>query len=222
MSGHKGAVFHSFDPDAEIEFHRRHLPHWFQAGAATFVTFRTIDSMPREVVQRWHDEIASWLAANGHSADVESDALPDAESLPGRLQAEYRRVRTRGWHDRLDQCHGTCVLRHPMLASIVADTLLHFDRERYDLDCFVVMPNHVHLITQFRNGYTLKKQTDSWLRFSARKINRQLGQKGAFWQPEPFDHLIRSERQFQYLRNYIQSNPVLAGLRQNEFLYWTA
>lgn len=219
MSGHHGAVFHSFDPDAEIDFRSRHLPHWFQAGVAIFVTFRTIDSMPRAVVQRWHDEIVSWLAANGYAANVSSDVLPDAELLPARLRAEYRRVRSLGWHDCLDQCHGACVLRRPELARIVANTLLHFDGERYDLDCFVVMPNHVHVILQFRADFTLAKQTDSWLRFSARKINGRLRQKGAFWQAEPFDHLIRSERQFLYLRNYIRDNPKKAGLRRGEFLY---
>jgi REP element-mobilizing transposase RayT len=217
----KPVSFRAFDRDAEIDSSSRHLPHWFQVGVATFVTFRTFDSMPRDVVQRWHDEIAEWLRDNGHDGGVDPGQLPTPGSLPERLQAEYRRVRSRGWQGRLDQCHGQCVLRRPELARIVADTLLHFDGNRYDLDSFVVMPNHVHLIVQFRTGFHLRQQTESWLRFSATKINRRLGRKGAFWQAEPFDHLVRSERQFEYLQSYIQENPKKANLSKGEFIYWT-
>ena len=220
MSGHKRTVFHPFDRDAEIEFRSRHLPHWFQAGVATFVTFRTIDSMPRNVVRQWHDEILQWLGKNGFCPDGPPDRLPEIESLPGELQAEYRRVRNRGWQDHLDHCHGACVLRRPELARLVTESLLHFNAERYNLDCFVIMPNHVHLIVQFREGFTLRQQTDSWLRYSARQINLRLQRKGAFWQAEPFDHLIRSEMQFEYLRDYIRDNPQRAGLQTGKFVYW--
>ena len=40
-------VFNSLDPEAEINISERNLPHWFQVGAATFVTFRTADSIPK-------------------------------------------------------------------------------------------------------------------------------------------------------------------------------
>ncbi len=49
----RGSVqFHALDPHAEIEVAERYLPHWLQVGAATFVTFRTADSIPAEVVDR--------------------------------------------------------------------------------------------------------------------------------------------------------------------------
>ena len=38
-------VFNSLDLEAEIDISQRNLPHWFQAGAATFVTFRIADSI---------------------------------------------------------------------------------------------------------------------------------------------------------------------------------
>src|SRR5690606_28274133 len=118
--------------------------------------------------------------------------------------------------------HGECVLKRPTLATIVADTLKYFDGDRYDLDCLVVMPNHVQLLVQFRQGTTLGEQTKIWLRYSARLINDQLGRNGKFWQSEPFDHLIRSAEQFEYVRRYIAHNPAKANLRQGEFLYWSS
>jgi type I restriction enzyme R subunit len=53
------------------------------------------------------------------------------------------------WHDALDAGHGACVLRQPDLATIVGNSLRHFDGERYLMLDFVVMPNHVHLLASF-------------------------------------------------------------------------
>ena len=94
----------------------------------------------------------------------------------------------------LDTCQGRCVLRQPELAQIVADSLLHFDKKRYRMGDFVVMPNHVHLLAAFPNPEATRTQIGSWLHFTATQIHRLLGEKGHFWQQEPFDHLVRSER----------------------------
>jgi len=34
-----------------------------------------------------------------------------------------------------------------------------------------------------------------------------------------FDHLVRSQAQFDYLRGYIANNPKIAGLREGKFLH---
>jgi hypothetical protein len=51
-------------------------------------------------------------------------------------------------------------------------------------------------------------------------INRATGESGAFWQPEPFDHIIRSNVQFCYLQDYIADNPKKANLGQADVLHW--
>ena len=208
--------FQAFDPEAEVHRESRCLPHWFQPGVATFITFRTADSMPQHVIEQWHEELRVWLISKGQASLVNSNQLPNLDGLPLRLQAEYRKVRDRGWQTRLDECHGECLLGNPELREIVVDSLLHFQGERYQVDCLVVMPNHVHLIAQFAKEYPLRKQSAGWLRYSARKINEILGRRGPFWQAEPFDHLIRSPSQFQYLRRYVADNPAKAKLRASE------
>ena len=50
-------VFGSFDPDAEVEVTQRNLPHWFQPGAAMFITFRAANSLPEDVILRWQREL---------------------------------------------------------------------------------------------------------------------------------------------------------------------
>ena len=58
------------------------------------------------------------------------------------------------------------------------------------------------------------------MRYTARKINDQLSRQGELWQSETFDHIVRSERQFEYLQSYIADNPKRANLRENEYLLW--
>jgi len=45
-----------FDRDADFDVTKRNLPHWEQAGAIYFITFRTFDSLPIPVVQQWRCE----------------------------------------------------------------------------------------------------------------------------------------------------------------------
>jgi type I restriction enzyme R subunit len=113
------------------------------------------------------------------------------------------------------------VLRRPELAGLVAKSLRHFDGERYLMLDFVVMPNHVHLLAAFPDEAAMLAQCESWKHYTATGINRALGQKGRFWQADAFDHLVRSERQFAYLRHYIADNPKKAGLRAGEYLHYS-
>jgi type I restriction enzyme R subunit len=64
-------------------------------------------------------------------------------------------------------------------------------------------------------------QCESWKHYTAAQINRQLSQKGRFWQQDAFDHLIRTEGQFEYLRRYIAGNPAKARLGIGEFLHYS-
>ncbi len=42
-----------------------------------------------------------------------------------------------------------------------------------------------------------------------------LGRKGAFWQHESYDHVVRNENEFMRILEYIANNPVKAGLVKN-------
>jgi len=213
-------VFHAFDPNADVERSARHLPHWFQPGVAVFITFRTADSLPKKVLELWHRELLDWLRRRDLPTEL-AFAPERLDELDQAHRNEFQKLRKQLWQRHLDDCHGACVLKQPAFAEEVAKSLRHFDGERYDLDSFVIMPNHVHVLVQFRPSITMRQQLTSWLRFSATQINRRLGTSGVFWQSEPFDHLIRSAEQFEYLRRYIAENPRKAKLKAGEFLYWS-
>ncbi|MEX0867270.1 MAG: hypothetical protein WD030_07920 [Pirellulales bacterium] len=216
----KGVVWNFYDRHGETLVTQRNRPHWDQSGALTFVTFRLADSMPKAVLQRWEAEQQEWLARNGLAqSELAQFALRNDVSEPIRRQ--FLKFRRQRWHDSLDDCHGACVLREPRLARIVADSLLKFAGDRYDLERFVVMPNHVHLLVQMRLGWDLRKQCTGWLRFTGRKINGLLARTGVCWQAEPFDHVVRHQNQFRYLQKYIFDNPTKAKLDPDEYLFWT-
>ncbi|MCY2985985.1 MAG: transposase [Planctomycetota bacterium] len=228
MNNPKKVLFNAFDPDAEIEFSERNLPHWFQVDAAMFVTFRTMDSLPKDVLLRMQRELEGWLAIKQLPLEIAASTMgvkhSSHEMLLNRLsqmdRVHFRKVADRLFHGALDECHGRCLLRRQELANIVAEAILHHADELYDLDCFVVMPNHVHVMVQFRTEKAKSIVGQSWLRYTARQINLKTSETGAFWQAEPFDHVIRNAEQFNYLRSYVAKNPIKASLRSGEYLLW--
>jgi REP element-mobilizing transposase RayT len=212
-------LFSLFDPDADVEVTRHNLPHWQQIGKTYFITFRTEDSLPRAVIDAWYQDRNAWLKV--HEIDPESRSWRVALARqPVQSRREFHRAFTERFHRQLDECHGECVLRRPELAQIVAESLLHFDGQRYEMGDFVVMPNHVHLLVQFIPPVDMKRQCTSWKHFTATRINRELARAADFWQSESFDHIVRSPEQFEALRRYIADNPLKAELRQGEFLHY--
>ena len=206
-----------FDPTADVEISQHVRPHWSQTGAVVFITFRLADSIPKKVLNRWDREKREWLRARGRLSV--GDWKSAVRLLPDRERIAFHRRFDRIRESFLDTCHGECLLRAPDYRRVVVETLDYFDRQRYRLGDFVVMPNHVHLLAVFNRAESMRRQCRSWLHYSAYRINQLRGQKGKIWQQEPFDHLARSPRQYEYLRKYIEQNPVKAGLRPGEYEY---
>lgn len=212
---------HFFCPEDELRVTQRRLPHWSQDGAVVFLTWRTHDSMPKDLLDAWRAERNRWLVR--HRIDP---TLPGwkvkMQDLPADELAWFHDHFTTRWHDELDTGHGGCVLRQPELSGIVADSLRNFDGDRYELLDFVVMPNHIHLLATFPDKTAMLEQCESWKHFTATRINRRLRIKGRFWQQDAFDHLVRHEAQFRRLQQYIAENPTNARLREGESVWWSS
>ena len=126
-----------FEPKADLAIEARLRPHWSQAGAIVYITFRTIDSIPKEVLRRWEREKNEWMRIRGHVGPW-SDVLP---KLSPADQLLFRQTFSNSRDLCLDECHGRCILRQTPLSKIVADSLLHFDGVRYRMGDFVVIEN---------------------------------------------------------------------------------
>lgn len=114
--------------------------------------------------------------------------------------------------DVLDRHIGRCVLRDEACAAIVAEALLFHDVERYLLQAWCVMPNHVHVLLATNAQYDLGKIVGSWKRYTANRINKERRRTGGLWAKDYFDRYIRDEAHFQRTKSYIEMNPVCAGL----------
>ena len=163
--------------------YERRLPHWDTIGEPLFVTFRLHDSLPANRVFT-----PERMATSGH-AFVAMDRLLDSAAS------------------------GPFYLRQPEIAELMISALTEGQERfhRYELHTFVVMPNHVHILV------TPHVIATRWLGplkgFTAHEANRLLGTEGsAFWQDESYDLLVRSRDEFASIRNYIEWNPVKAGL----------
>ncbi|MGA2179597.1 MAG: helicase C-terminal domain-containing protein [Verrucomicrobiota bacterium] len=202
--GTPALLFTPFDPDAPVAIYSRHLPHWRQAGATYFVTFRLADSIPQDKLRQWLREQEDWLKKNPEPLTVE-------------LKAEFHEKFTERFHHWLDSGMGECWLRRPELSTIVEEALRFFDGQQYLLGHYVIMPNHVHTVVQLAQGNPLKEVLHSWKSFTAHKLNEAIGRKGQLWQDESFDCIVRNAAQLDKIAFYIQENPQRAGLKPGEF-----
>src|SRR5436190_22305186 len=109
--------------ESHLGWHSRgYLPHFDGGELAQFITFRLHDSLPKEVLIHWKEELKL-------QASVETQSL-----MRKRIEVY------------LDQGHGSSYLRDRKVAERVQQALLFHDRVKYRLSAWVIMPNHAHLL----------------------------------------------------------------------------
>ena len=203
-SSNVSPTFRGIDPYAEVKITPRNLPHWRQDGATYFITFRLADAVPMSLRRQWSEELATWRKFHPEPWDAKTKQ---------EYQHRFREERER-W---LDSGHGECLLRNPKAREVVEQALLHFDGERYTLDAWVIMPNHVHAILKPATDQELSEILHSWKSFTARRVNEALKRSGPLWQDENFDRIVRGLDELERTRTYLRKNPDKAGLREGEF-----
>jgi REP element-mobilizing transposase RayT len=186
---------------------RGYLPHVTREGVSYFVTFRLADSLPRQVLFKFQQARAERLDALKLLKPGSMPPCPtDSEEA---IERDYQRNIQR----YLDQGVGECHLRDPEIARVVAGALTHFDGQRYLLGPWVVMPNHVHAVLRPLAAHSLSEIMQSWKGYTAYQANMLLIRKGtAFWQPETYDHWIRTDEERERICRYVIFNPVKARL----------
>jgi REP element-mobilizing transposase RayT len=187
---------------------RGYLPHWECDHAIYFVTFRLADSLPRELLARLRQERDALDRAKHPRSAGFQPALQADRNRARKLQAILQKA-----EQCLDGGLGECHMRDPRIAKIVADTIRHFHGQRYQLQAWCVMPNHVHVIFSPLGEHTLETILHAWKSYSALEANKLLGRTGHFWQREYFDHIVRHGASLLKISRYVQENPQKAGLQ---------
>jgi putative transposase len=168
---------------------RGYLPHLNAGDMLQHITFHLADSLPAKALERIRWEL---------------ELLPESD----RTIARRRRM-----HELLDAGRGDCALANPACAELVERSLLHGDGDRYRLLAWVVMPNHVHVLIETHAEWPVSKLVQSWKRHTARRIHQLLASApDPFWQREYWDRYVRGEDHLAITQDYIEQNPVKAGL----------
>ena len=112
---------------------------------------------------------------------------------------------------------------------IIVDSLRFLVTDnRIELNAFVIMSNHIHLILQPLSRFTLSEIQASFMKFTAQQLKRSLMKNDTealstfkvnkydreyqIWKREPLSIELISENLFKQKLEYIHYNPVKAGL----------
>jgi putative transposase len=89
---------------------------------------------------------------------------------------------------------------------------------------FVIMPNHVHILMTVPGEMSLEKAMQLIKGSFSFRANKELGFRGEIWQRGYSDVRIHDDKSFQQHREYIENNPVKAGLANtpDEYPFGTA
>ena len=168
-----------------------------------------VDSVPHNVIQQFELEqnIAVKLIEENYT-------IPHERKI--QIGKQWKR-NFANFDKYLDtNTEGNHWLKQHEIAKIISDTFHYWHKQRYDLVAFTIMSNHIHLVIDtWDTGNYVKTVTtimQSIKRHTARQSNILLNREGQFWQHESYDHLIRNEKEFKNIINYIAQNPVKAGL----------
>jgi len=178
-----------------LGWHQRgYLPHYDAPGVTQFVTFRLVDSLPAVRRGEWQH----------------------------LLRFENNRERRRKLEACLDRGWGECWLRQPAIADIAERGLRFCDGQKYALVAWVVMPNHVHVLVDIWDT-PLTTLIKGWKSKVVGDANRLIGRRGAFWEREYMDTVIKDEDYRRKAMRYIESNPVKAGLvKESRLWLWSS
>ena len=177
----------------KIDF-RRNLPHMYREDAIYSITYRLAGSIPRNLIKEY---LVSKKRLLNENRPLEAKSL---------------------FYDELDQYldhekNGPMFLESSEAKKIVASSILFFEGKCFQVICYCIMSNHVHLIinTLHFPNKPLGDFLGSIKKYSAKHINNHLGCKGTFWQSESYDHVIRSRNELAETISYVINNPVKAG-----------
>lgn len=92
--------------------------------------------------------------------------------------------------------------------SLVVNAILHFQNTRYELDGYVVMDDHVHVMLRLMESWRLEQLTHSWKSFTAHQLQKEGIRNVPIWQKESFDRIVRDEEEWMNKISYIAHNPL--------------
>ncbi len=183
------------------DFYRRNLPHFTPENVVYFITTRLADSLPASVANKLRKDHLEALELKKRDPTVNPEML---RYLSKQYIVELDRALDKGssvpkW------------LSQPDICTLARNEILRLEQEEsIDVWCFSIMPNHLHILFTMREG-ELSRIMQLLKGRTAFEANKILQRRGAFWQHESYDHVVR-QNEFERIVRYILLNPMNAGL----------
>jgi putative transposase len=214
---------------SETYTYRRKLPHIQPANTIYFVTYRLADSLPRSKIIE--------LQIQKEDFELQLKTIK-TQSEREKLRQSFHKTYFKKFDDTLDKIiSGPTWLNNTDIAFLVTNSLKKYDGIWYNLNAYCVMPNHVHLVfyigedhinefKKMKTGtknkyYPVTRILESIKKYTARRSNEILNRRGAFWERESYDHIVRNKRSLVRIIRYVLNNPVKAGIvEQPEEWIW--
>ena len=174
-------------------------PHWVVDNGCYAVTLRCHGSLPKPVQAQ--------LQEIGQSLQAVEPASDEARAYHRRHFAILEHA--------LDRATGFCPFTEAKSARAMMDFLETYDEEGLSLAHWVIMPNHLHLVTAPFQCHAIDNFRTAWSRLksrSARLVNQAIGREGRFWQSSWYDRWIRDEHEHSKRLDYLARNPVKAAI----------
>ena len=199
-------------------FYRQRLPHIQPIGATFFVTFRLFGSIPYTKIRELKDDYHLKLSEAKTIKDIKVK-----NSLLFNLRKKYLYQTDLLLHNIKN---GPMHLSDNEILDKTKEVLHRFDEEFYDLLCYSIMSNHVHILIdtsiQLNENEYLEVSEDNFTPLdqimkrikgpTARFANTYLKRSGQFWERESYDIYIRNEKMLNNVISYILENPVKAKM----------
>jgi putative transposase len=116
------------------------------------------------------------------------------------------------------------IFANPRTAEILRDELVSAHaRHGWSVGHYVVMPDHLHFFCASDgsgDAASLSRFVGAFKQWTAKRMIAA-GAQGPIWQPQFFDHLLRSNESYANKWAYVVENPVRAGIvaRRDEWPY---
>ena len=108
---------------------------------------------------------------------------------------------------------GRFILQSDRMARLFIDVLrFYVALKRFVIHDFVVMPNHVHLLITVSERMSIEKAVQLVKGNFSYRAKKELGFQGAIWQRGFSEVRVLDRQSFLQHRQYIENNPVEAGL----------
>jgi putative transposase len=187
------------------------MPPLYLNNKIYFITFRLDDSLPQSEVRKMKVEYAQAIS------EIKEDDLNKKQlkinEIAFNVFGKYE-------HQLDENPYGECILAKEEVAEILYNKILSGHKVQYDLKCFSIMPNHVHILLSSL-GNTPDDKADpvnSLLKnikgSTARSINKLLNKLGTLWNNDNWDRYIRNERHYSNVFYYVANNPINARLNE--------